>query len=39
MDLRVEPITEAQYEALLPMIAAYQRFYGVDEMLEYELGL
>ena len=32
MDPRVEPITPAQYEALLPMIAAYQRFYEVEEI-------
>jgi GNAT superfamily N-acetyltransferase len=30
-DLRVEPIAAAQLEALLPMIAAYQRFYEVPE--------
>lgn len=27
--IRIEPITADQYEALLPMIKAYQRFYGV----------
>ena len=32
MKVIVEPITEAQYEALLPMIAAYQRFYEVEEI-------
>jgi hypothetical protein len=32
MDVSVEPITEAQYEALLPMIAAYPRFYEVEEI-------
>ena len=26
---RIEPITAEQYETLLPMIAAYQRFYEV----------
>ena len=31
-DVRVEPISAAQLEALLPMIAAYQRFYQVDEI-------
>jgi GNAT superfamily N-acetyltransferase len=29
---RVEPITAAQLELLLPLIAAYQRFYEVDEV-------
>ncbi|HEY7456184.1 MAG TPA: GNAT family N-acetyltransferase [Solirubrobacterales bacterium] len=28
-DVRVEPIAAAQLEALLPLIAAYQRFYEV----------
>jgi GNAT superfamily N-acetyltransferase len=32
MELRVEPITEDQYETLLPMIAAYQRFYEVADI-------
>lgn len=32
MDLRVQPITEEQYETLLPMIAAYQRFYEADDI-------
>ncbi len=27
MDLRVEPVTEAELEQLLPMISAYQDFY------------
>lgn len=27
MQIRAEPITESQYETLLPMIAAYQGFY------------
>jgi len=31
-DLRIEPITEAQYETLLPMIASYQEFYEEDEV-------
>ncbi len=31
-ELRVEPITEEQFEALLPMIAAYQRFYEVSDI-------
>jgi GNAT superfamily N-acetyltransferase len=31
-ELRVEPISAAQIEALLPLIAAYQRFYEVDEV-------
>ncbi len=31
-DLRIEPITESQFEALLPLIAAYQRFYEVDDI-------
>jgi GNAT superfamily N-acetyltransferase len=30
--LRIEPATAAQYERLLPMIAAYQRFYEVEEI-------
>ena len=30
--LRVEPITEAQFKQLLPLIAAYQRFYEVDDI-------
>ncbi len=29
--IRVEPITAAQLELLLPLIAAYQRFYEVEE--------
>ena len=32
--LRVEPIVEAQYETLLPMIAAYQGFYEADDIRE-----
>jgi len=31
-ELRIEPISELQLEALLPMIAAYQRFYEVEEI-------
>lgn len=31
-NLRIEPITEAQYETLLPMIADYQEFYEEDEV-------
>ncbi len=27
---RIEPVTEAQFEQLLPLIAAYQRFYEVE---------
>ena len=30
--LRIEPITESQYEGLLPMIAAYQGFYEEDDI-------
>jgi GNAT superfamily N-acetyltransferase len=30
--LRIEPVTEAQFEPLLPLIAAYQRFYEVEEI-------
>lgn len=39
MDVRIEPITEEQFETLLPMIAAYQRFYGrrdVDDSVNRE---
>jgi GNAT superfamily N-acetyltransferase len=32
MDLRVEPVSAQQLETLLPMIAAYQRFYEVEEV-------
>jgi GNAT superfamily N-acetyltransferase len=32
MQIRTEPITESQYETLLPMIAAYQGFYEVEEI-------
>ncbi len=31
-NLRIEPISESQYETLLPMIAAYQRFYEVGRI-------
>jgi GNAT superfamily N-acetyltransferase len=31
-EVRVEPIAESQFEALLPMIAAYQRFYEAEEI-------
>jgi GNAT superfamily N-acetyltransferase len=30
--LRIEPISPSQFEALLPLIAAYQRFYEVPEI-------
>jgi GNAT superfamily N-acetyltransferase len=30
-ELHIEPISEAQFEALLPMIAAYQGFYGDND--------
>ena len=29
---RIEPVTEAQFEQLLPLIAAYQRFYEVEDI-------
>jgi len=28
--VRIEPIAAEQLETLLPMIAAYQRFYEID---------
>jgi GNAT superfamily N-acetyltransferase len=31
-EVRVEPISAAQLEALLPLIAAYQRFYEVEDV-------
>jgi GNAT superfamily N-acetyltransferase len=31
-ELRIEPISEPQLGALLPMIAAYQRFYEAEEI-------
>lgn len=30
--LRIEPVSEEQFEALLPLIAAYQRFYEVERI-------
>lgn len=30
--VQIEPIAAEQFEALLPMIAAYQRFYEVEEI-------
>jgi GNAT superfamily N-acetyltransferase len=32
MELRVEPIAPEHYERLLPLVAAYQRFYEVEEI-------
>jgi len=32
--LRIEPISGQQYETLIPMIAAYQRFYEAEEIRE-----
>jgi GNAT superfamily N-acetyltransferase len=32
MEVRIEPIAEDQFEALLPMIAAYQGFYEAKEI-------
>lgn len=29
---RIEPVTEEQFEQLLPLIAAYQRFYEVEDV-------
>ncbi len=31
-EVRVEPVSAAQLEALLPLIAAYQRFYEVEDV-------
>jgi GNAT superfamily N-acetyltransferase len=31
-EVRIEPIDEPQFEALLPLIAAYQRFYEVADI-------
>lgn len=31
-EVRVEPVTERQLEQVLPLIAAYQRFYAVEEI-------
>jgi GNAT superfamily N-acetyltransferase len=33
-ELRIEPISEAQYETLVPMIAAYQGFYEAEDIRE-----
>jgi GNAT superfamily N-acetyltransferase len=30
--IRVEPITASQMDDLLPLIAAYQRFYGIEDI-------
>ncbi|MDX6602529.1 MAG: hypothetical protein QOF13_1731 [Solirubrobacterales bacterium] len=30
--MRIEAVTQGQFERLLPLIAAYQRFYGVAEI-------
>jgi GNAT superfamily N-acetyltransferase len=30
--MRIESVTQGQFERLLPMIAAYQRFYEVEEI-------
>jgi GNAT superfamily N-acetyltransferase len=32
IEVRVEPISAQQLETLLPMIVAYQRFYGVEDV-------
>jgi GNAT superfamily N-acetyltransferase len=32
VELRIEPVDQDQFETLLPMIADYQRFYGVREV-------
>ena len=31
-EIRIEPVNVAQMEALLPLIAAYQRFYEVEDV-------
>jgi GNAT superfamily N-acetyltransferase len=31
-NVRIEPVSEAQFEQLLPLIAAYQRFYEVEKI-------
>jgi len=31
-ELHIEPIIESQFETLLPMITAYQRFYEVADI-------
>jgi hypothetical protein len=33
-ELRIAPIAESELGALLPLIAAYQRFYDVEEIEE-----
>jgi GNAT superfamily N-acetyltransferase len=30
--MRIEPVTSGQYDALLPLIADYQRFYEVEQI-------
>ena len=30
-DLRIEPVTEQEFESFLPLIADYQRFYEVEQ--------
>jgi GNAT superfamily N-acetyltransferase len=32
VDFRVQPVTEEQFEALVPMIAAYQGFYEAEDI-------
>ncbi len=31
-EVEIAPVTDAQFEELLPLIAAYQRFYEVDDI-------
>ncbi|HUC08126.1 MAG TPA: GNAT family N-acetyltransferase, partial [Solirubrobacterales bacterium] len=31
-ELKIEPVSKAQFERLLPLIADYQRFYEVEEI-------
>jgi GNAT superfamily N-acetyltransferase len=31
-EIEISPVAEAEYERLLPLIAAYQRFYEVEEI-------
>ena len=31
-EVRVEPVATEQFDQLLPLIAAYQRFYEVDDV-------
>jgi GNAT superfamily N-acetyltransferase len=33
-ELRIEPIAEEEFETLVPMIAAYQRFYEAEDISE-----